>query len=744
MTSNFPEIHSETDLGYGKLFAILLRRRFWLLSIFVIVVSITIVKTKWYTEPTYESKMQLLVEPNFPARPSGLQEERENLTSKQDYATQLTLMRSSKFTETAAQLLQSEYPLLKGEDIEKNFSLSQIEEGETETRVFEAIYTDNDPLKTQKVLEAMQQVYQDYNTEQDQQRLDQGLSFINEGLPTAQEKLIQAEGSLEKFRENQNLIDPEQQAKAVTDALNAVEKDLLETRIQYQTTQTRYETLQDQLQLSPQSAQIAARLSESSRYQELLNQLQQTEIILAQQRTIFTDADPEVQKSLEQRQSLLALLRQEIVRILGEIPAELNVTAEDILKTGQLSAIDQMLVRQLAETQTELQTLQARVQSLAETEEELRAKLNRFPSVIANYNRLQPEVEIQRMTINQLLEKRQDLSLEITRGGFSWQVVEPPQLGEQIAPSLKKNLALGGVLGLFLGGIVAFLRESLDDTVHSSDELKQKVTLPLLGIVPKIPQAQANTSILNLSFRRSSPAYSVILQTIYWLPFREALDLIYKNIQLLTSPNPVKSLLVTSALNEAGKSTLVLGLALSAARLHQRVLLIDANLRSPALHEQLNLPNEQGLSTFLSSEVSAPYLHQISPLGLSIDVLTGGPIPDDPVKLLSSNKMRKLMKIFEINYDLVLLDTSPILGTVDVLETASFCDGVVMVERIDQITQSELNQAIAMLNQLKVIGIVANGSTHSKNSSITYSERNGNYLVRSEKSAIDFRDYTQN
>jgi Mrp family chromosome partitioning ATPase len=137
-------------------------------------------------------------------------------------------------------------------------------------------------------------------------------------------------------------------------------------------------------------------------------------------------------------------------------------------------------------------------------------------------------------------------------------------------------------------------------------------------------------------------------------------------------------------------------------------------------------------------------LHQISPLGLSIDVLTGGPIPDDPVKLLSSNKMRKLMKIFEINYDLVLLDTSPILGTVDVLETASFCDGVVMVERIDQITQSELNQAIAMLNQLKVIGIVANGSTHSKNSSITYSERNGNYLVRSEKSAIDFRDYTQN
>ena len=741
MTSSFSENNSEADLGYGKLIEILLRRRFWLITIFITTLSIAVVKTKWYTEPTYESRMQLLVQPNFPAK-TTLEGEQETLSSEEDYATQLTLMRSSQFTEKAAQLLRSKYPLIEGGDIEKNLTLSQIEEGDTQTRVFEAVYTGNDPIKTENVLTAMQKVYQDYNIEQDRLRLEQGLSFINEGLPSAQEKLIQAEGSLEEFREQQNLIDPEEQAKAVSEALNTVEKDLLETRIQYQSAQARYETLQQQLELSPQEAKITARLSESSRYQELLNQLQQTEILLAEQRTIFTDADPEVQKLLEQRQSLLALLRQEIVRILGGVPATLNITAEDLLKTGQLSDLDQALVRQLAETQTELQTLQARLRSLAESEEELRARLNQFPSVIANYNRLQPEVEIQRMTIEQLLEKRQEISLEITRGGFNWQVVEPPQIGRQIAPSLKKNLALGGVVGLFLGGIAAFLRESMDDTVHSSDDLKEKVAIPLLGIVPKIPHAQASTSILNLPFRKSSTQDSVILQTIYWLPFRESLDLIYKNIQLLTSPKIPKSLLVTSALNGAGKSTLVVGLAISAARLHQRVLLIDANLRSPSLHEQLNLPNEQGLSTFLSNEVSIPYLNQISALGLSIDVLTGGPIPNDPVKLLSSHKMRQLMTIFERNYDLILLDTSPVLGTVDVLETASFCDGVILVERIDQITQTELNQATAMLKKLNVIGIVANASNNTKSNHIPFAEKNGKLSNSVSHSIVNLRDYS--
>ncbi len=743
MTLDLPQNELETDLGYGKLFAILIRRRFWLLSVFLAVASIAVVKTKWYTDPVYESRMQLLIEPNYPAT-ATLEGEQETQTSEQDYATQLTLMRSSQFKEKAVEVLHSQYPLLEIKQLEKNLKLSQIEEGDINTRIFEVVYTDNDSLKTQHVLEAMQKVYQDYNLQQDKLRLEQGLTFINEGLPTAQDKLTQAEGALEQFRESQHLIDPEQQAKTVAEALNSVEKQQLETQIQYQAAQARFHALQEQLTLSPEEARVATRLSESSRYQELLNQLQQTELALAEQQIIFTNADPDIQKLLEQRQSQLVLLQQEVERVLGEIPLQLKVTPEELLKTGQLSSVDIALARQLTETQSELLALQAQLQSLAQSEQELRVQLNQFPSLIAKYNQLQPEVEIQRLTIEQLLEKRQEISLEITRGGFKWQLVEPPQVGEQIAPSLKKNLALGVVVGLFLGGIAAFIRESFDDRVHSSDELKQKVALPLLGIIPKLLPLQTNHALMPLPFRKNQAQNATILQNIYGLPFRESLDLIYKNIQLLTSPTQIKSLLVTSALRGAGKSTLVLGLALSAARLHQKVLLIDANLRYPKLHEQLNLSNEQGLSNFLSSETPLPNINQLSVLGLSVDILTAGSKPNDPVKLLSSQKMRQLMSEFEKIYDLILLDTTSVLGTVDVLETASFCDGVVMVEQIEKVTQYELNQATAMLKQLNVIGIVANAANSINNNIKTSIEQNGSYSVRSSRQIINLDNYDKN
>ncbi len=109
--------------------------------------------------------------------------------------------------------------------------------------------------------------------------------------------------------------------------------------------------------------------------------------------------------------------------------------------------------------------------------------------------------------------------------------------------------------------------------------------------------------------------------------------------------------MVTSAIAGEGKSTLALGLALSAARLHQRVLLIDADLRHPNLHQILNLPNEQGLSTLLESDATVPNHTGIQSSGAYIDILTAGPIPTDSANLLSSQRMQELMAKFEDTYD---------------------------------------------------------------------------------------------
>jgi polysaccharide biosynthesis transport protein len=733
MNPNYLKNESDIDLGYGQLVSILLRRRFWFLSVLLGVISISAIATL-IMKPTYESRMQLLVEPNLVDY-----SERETLTGEQqpiqwsqsrlnvDYATQLTLMRSPEFLEKAVALLRPEYPDLEAEDLITKFTLSQAVEDDINTRIFQAVYTDSDEVKAQKVLQAMQQVYQDYNIQQDNLRLTQGLAVIERQLPAARKNYLQAEEALERFRRRKNLINPEQQATAITEELNAVSKERAIIRAHYQAIQARYNDLQQQLSISPKEALVSSRLSESSRYQNLLKEYQTTELSLAAQRSIYTDSSPVIQNLVEKRQNELALLEKELDGVLGKVRSQRKVTGEGLLKEGQLGETELVLVGKLVDAQTELKSLAARDRSLLQTEQQLRAQLNQFPNLIAEYDRLQPEVEIQRESIKQLLSAQQQLSLELARGGFKWKIVEAPQIGEKVAPSLKINLLLGAVVGLFLGGIAAFIREASDDKIHSVEQIKQAIDLSVLASVP---------ALLPLNNSRAKKEPIPILEMLNWLPFRESTDLIYQNIQLLNITSNLKSILVTSTQTGEGKSTLALGLALSAARFRKKVLLIDANLRCPSLHEQLNLPDRGGLSTLLSS-LDMPKPHRLFILGVNIEVLTAGTEPDDPVKLLNSQRFGKLMSHFEQNYDLVLLDAPPILGideyniaqlqqnrvgTVDVLQVASFCKGILLVTRMNRIAKSELIRAREMLGHFNAIGVVANGVKNRQKKYFTHLE----------------------
>jgi capsular exopolysaccharide synthesis family protein len=681
--------------------------------------------------------MQLLVEPYFQEKNQNQQQVDNQFTDSNleiDYATQLNLMRSSQLLQKAVDLLRAEYPTIKVEEIRTSLNLTRIQEKgsktEIETKLFQVNYTSNDPIKTQKVLKAIQKVYQDFNLAQQQQRLSEGLSFINHQLPAARESVNQAEKALEQFRENQSLIDPVKQSTAVAESLTKIEQERQDLRAQYKETQARYDTLQQQLARSSQEALTASRLSESSRYQTLLEELQKTELALAEGQTKFTEANPLLQKLIEQRQSQMTLLQQEAQRLLNRSSTQVELKSKSLLSEGQLGKTELELSSQLVEAQTTLQALNSRDLSLAQTEQQLRAELNRFPKLMAEHERLQPEVQIKRDTLQKLLEARQALGIEIARGGFKWQVVEAPQPGEKVGPKTKQDLLLAIVVGLFLGGLAAFAREALDDAVHTSDELKRRVALPLLGIIPEVPRTGSSGLLINLPFRKSDVSAPSTLQIVHWLPFRESLDLIYKHIQVFNSALSLKSLVVTSALPGEGKSTLALGLAFSAARLHQRVLLIDADLRRPTLHQQLHLSNEQGFSTLLATDTARLNPQRISLSGSDIDIMTAGPTPPDPVKLLNSQRMKELMAELEQTYDLVLLDTPPILGMVDAIQIASFCSGVVMVGRIDRAKQAELTEATTMLSHLNAIGVVANGASSSTSRYVTDVEQNSNPLFQ--------------
>ncbi|MBE9057468.1 polysaccharide biosynthesis tyrosine autokinase [Sphaerospermopsis sp. LEGE 08334] len=726
-TSLNPQITPVADQepSYGQMFAVLLRRMPWVVLVFLSSMALAgIITLK--TKPTFQSTMQLLVEPNYQGKKEGVDPVERQFTDTNvvvDTATQLNLMRSSGLIQKAVDKLKSEYPNITVEEVKKSLVLTQIKtpEDNIATKIFQVDYSDGDPEKTQKVLTAIRQVYVEYNKQQQDIRLKRGLQVIREQLRKANDEVNASEANLQRFRRNQNLINPELQAKAIEESLNNIQKERQITRSQYEEAVAKQRSLQEQLNRSPQNALVSSRLSQSTRYQGLLNEIQKTELALAQERLRFTDDTPGVQKLQEQLNSQKELLQKEVSRTLGRQSSSAFSFGDNLLEQGQLGEIDLNLTGELVETQTNIVSLSARDQTLAEKEKELRAQLKRFPSLLAYYNRILPQLEFSRERMEQLLRAEQQLRQELAKGGFNWEVVEEPQRGIQLGPNLKQNLLLGAVVGFILGGIAAFIREASDDSVHTTAELEKQVALPLLGTTPKLPPAKPKESIIKLPFGKPEVLAPWTIQVLQSPPRWESLDLIYKNIELLHNVSELKSLMVTSALPDEGKSAFTLGLAMSAARLHKKVLLIDANLRDPSLHKQLNLPNEQGLSTLLSSDVSLPHQIGIPYSGSSyIDILTAGPIPVDPAHLLSSPRMMELMAAFEENYDLVLIDAPSVIGMVDAMLTASSCRSVVMVASIGRVTRNHLAQATAMLSKLNLIGVVANGVSNSDSTYVPY------------------------
>lgn len=721
--ANLPLLNSspapEPDPGYGQLLGVLMRRKAWFLGAMAGTVALAAVVTS-ILPPTYRSTMQMLVESNYRERraPGDNRLSFADPNVESDTATQLNLMRSTQLLQRAVNDLKPRYSDVTVDRLRQRLNIVQVQEQRgserVTTNIVEMSYIDHDRIKTREVLQSLQKVYQDYNLEQQRNRLAKGLSFIDSQIPQVQAKVDKAEAALERFRKSADLIDPEVQSRALVDSLRELQKNQQANRSDLASAQARFYALQQQLARSPQQVAIAAKLSQSKQYQALLGEVQKTEVALAQQQTRFTNKTPFVQQLLDQRQRQLRLLQQEAQRVLGASAGAVAGSSDALLSAGQLGENDLKFASDLTQSQVEFFSAQARDQALMVEARRLQAQLQRFPRLLSEYNRLQPAVKLNRDTLEQLQKARQDLGLEIARGGFDWQAVEQPRLGRQVGPNWLRNLLIGGAAGVMLGSVAAFLRESADRSIRTSEDLTKQASIPLIGLVPELPISELMPST-SFATARSRPAEDV--SVLQWAPFRESLDLIYKNLQLMTDGNPLRSLVVTSALAGEGKSTVALGLAISAARLHQRVLLIDADLRRPGLHKQLQISNDYGLSTLLTSDRALTQA-AIQPASiysdLPISVLTSGPTPADSVTLLSSKRMRDLITVFEQHYDLVILDAPPVLGIVDALLAASFCDGTLLVGRMGCVDRDEVSQAVAMLNRLNLVGVVANCAESGK------------------------------
>lgn len=191
-------------------------------------------------------------------------------------------------------------------------------------------------------------------------------------------------------------------------------------------------------------------------------------------------------------------------------------------------------------------------------------------------------------------------------------------------------------------------------------------------------------------------------------PIAEAYRTLRTNLDFSSLDHPLKSMVVTSAGPEEGKSTTLANLAVTTAQAGRQVILVDCDLRRPRLHELFNVSNESGLTTMVVNETAMkqPPLHETGITGLQL--LPSGPQPPNPVELLASRRMAEVIELLTGQADMVLFDTPPVIAVTDAAVLASRVDGVLLVINAGSTKRDYVRQAQALLQKVnaRVVGTV--------------------------------------
>lgn len=275
-----------------------------------------------------------------------------------------------------------------------------------------------------------------------------------------------------------------------------------------------------------------------------------------------------------------------------------------------------------------------------------------------------------------------------------------------VSPQPLRNLGLATILGLLIGLGAAVLRELLDTTVKSHEEVAQVTEAPVMGHIAYDPDASKRPLVTSLDSHA---------------PRIEAFRVLRTNMQFVDVDKKSKVFTITSSVPEEGKTTTATNLAITLAEAGQKVMLLEADLRRPKVAGQLRLESAVGLTTVLVGRIDlwdAIQDHSVP----NLSVLTSGAIPPNPSELLQSQAMGEVLTRLRAEYDVIIVDAPPLLPVTDAALIASQSDGALVVVRHGKTTRDQLHHAIERLDSVdaRALGVVLNMVPNRKSSDSYY------------------------
>ncbi len=376
-------------------------------------------------------------------------------------------------------------------------------------------------------------------------------------------------------------------------------------------------------------------------------------------------------------------------RIANEIP-KIFSQQDQLLRSSQYSQIKANLTEEMNQLEEKIRNLQKTI-----AEKKTSETADKDTALII----LESELEQARSDYSTLLQTYGNIQLAEVQSSGSVITVVPAKVPDKpVRPRPKLNTLLAAVVGAMLAVGMAFLVEYLDDTLKTPDDVQASLGVATLTLVPERPKG------------RSAREDHLTVAPDSRSPFSEAYRVLRANIRFISVDEPVRSLVVTSASPNEGKSTVVANLGIVMAQAGQRVIILEGDLRRPALHKVFRLAGQRGLTNALVDR-STSLGDLLQETGIdNLRVLAGGPLPPNPSELLESQRMARLVNQLKDEADVLLLDSPPVMVSADASILADMADGTLLVVDSKSTRREVAEQAILALNRgrVRVLGVVLN------------------------------------